>query len=295
MSVVSMTGFGRGEAHGRGVKVTVEIGSVNRRQFDCHVSLPRELSALEANLHALIQTAIRRGQVKGLVQVASYGGAAEDGGLSIDIGKAAAQLAALRRAARKLKLPDDFKSSLLLQLPDVARCASQPGDPLALWPLVRQAARQALANLQAMRLREGRALARDLARRFRVLRRLWARLSRRARVTPRLYRETLARRLRRAGVAGDADPAALTRELALFADRSDVSEELTRLGSHLDQAERLMADAAPGGRPLDFLCQELLREINTVGSKSSDTPIARLVMEFKAQLEAAREQIQNVE
>lgn len=291
-----MTGFGRGEARGRGVKITVEISSVNRKQFDCHVTLPRELAALEANLHALIQAGIHRGQVKGLVQVAASDGAAnQDGGIHVDATRAAAQLAALRRAARRLSLPDDLTASMLLQLPEVVRFAAHPDDPMALWSLVKTAASQALGNLHTMRRREGRALGRDLARRFRALRRLHTRLARRAAKVPAAYRANLARRIARAGVGEELDPAVLARELALFADRSDVSEELTRLSSHLNQAGRLSNGTEPAGRPLDFLCQEFLREINTVGSKSNDAQLTRLVVDFKAQLEAAREQIQNVE
>jgi uncharacterized protein (TIGR00255 family) len=295
MSISSMTGFGRGEAVGHGVKVTIEFSSVNRKQFECHLSLPREFAALEAGLHRLIQGGIRRGQVKGVLQASAAPGAAVAGGLHLDLARARAQIEALRRAGRRLGLHDDLSISLLLSLPDVATFDARPEEPQRLWPVVRQAAEQALDNLRRMRAREGAALARDLERRCKRLRVLHARAARRAGAAPEAYRDALARRLVRLGGDMPVDPALLARELVVFADRTDVSEELTRLASHLDQMDRLLGSAEPVGRELDFLCQELLREINTVGSKANDAQLAALVVTFKSQLEALREQVQNIE
>ncbi|MGI6099724.1 MAG: YicC family protein [Lentisphaerae bacterium] len=296
MSLASMTGFGRGEAAAHGIRVTVEFSSVNRKQFECQISLPRQLGALESKLYTLVQNGVRRGQVKGSVQLSMAPGAAAAGGMRIDLARAEAQLAALRRAGRKLGLQDDLGITHLLALPDVVSFDVLPEDPLKLWPLVQQAAEQALEAMQRMRAREGQALARDLRRRFKALRTLRNRAARRAPRIPADYRDALARRLARLDSGVEVDPAILARELAVFADRVDVSEELTRLESHLDQADALIGgDGEGAGRALDFLCQELLREINTVGSKANDAQLASLVVTFKSQLEAAREQIQNVE
>ena len=295
MSLTSMTGFGRGEAIGHGIKVTVELSSINRRQFECHLALPRHLGALEANLYTLVQNGVRRGQVKGAVQISMAPGSAAAGGLHVDLARAEAQIAALRRAGKRLGLRDDLGITHLLALPEAVTFDEQPDDPLKLWPLVQRAAATALDALQRMRAREGGALARDLRRRFKALRVLRARAARRAAHAPADYRDALARRLARLGEGVAVDSALLARELVVFADRTDVSEELTRLESHLDQAETLIAGDAAAGRALDFLCQELLREINTVGAKANDAPLAALVVAFKSQLEAVREQIQNVE
>ena len=295
MSLGSMTGFGRGESAGHGIKVTVEFSSINRRQFECHLALPRNLGALEAHLHTLVQNGIRRGQVRGAVQVSMAPGNTDEGGMRVDLPRAQAQVAALRRAGKRLGLRDDLSLAHLLALPGAVVFDAQPDDPLKLWPLVRQAAEAALDDLRRMRAREGAALARDLRRRFKALRVLRARAARRAERSPADFRDVLARRLARLGDGQSADPALLARELVVFADRTDVSEELTRLESHLDQADRLLAGDAAAGRTLDFLCQELLREINTVGSKANDAPLAALVVAFKSQLEAVREQVQNVE
>ena len=296
MSLASMTGFGRGEAAAHGIRVTVEFSSVNRKQFECQISLPRQLGALESKLYTLVQNGVRRGQVKGSVQLSMAPGAAAAGGMRIDLARAEAQLAALRRAGRKLGLQDDLGITHLLALPDVGSCDVLPEDPLKPWPLVQQAAEQAPEAMQRMRAREGQALARDLRRRFKALRTLRNRAARRAPRIPADYRDALARRLARLDSGVEVDPAILARELAVFADRVDGSEELTRLESHLDQADALIGgDGEGAGRALDFLCQELLREINTVGSKANDAQLASLVVTFKSQLEAAREQIQNVE
>ena len=295
MSLASMTGFGRGEAAGHGIKVTVEFSSINRRQFECHLALPRNLGALEAHLHTLVQNGIRRGQVRGAVQVSMASGSAAAGGMRVDFARAQAQVESLRRAGKRLGLQDDLGLSHLLELPGAVVFDEQPDDPLKLWPLVRQAAEAALDGLRRMRAREGAALARDLRRRFKALRVLRARAARRAERAPADFRDVLARRLARLGDGLSTDPALLARELVIFADRTDVSEELTRLESHLDQADRLLAGDEAAGRTLDFLCQELLREINTVGSKANDAPLAALVVAFKSQLEAVREQVQNVE
>ena len=253
MSLASMTGFGRGEAAAHGIRVTVEFSSVNRKQFECQISLPRQLGALESKLYTLVQNGVRRGQVKGSVQLSMAPGAAAAGGMRIDLARAEAQLAALRRAGRKLGLQDDLGITHLLALPDVVSFDVLPEDPLKLWPLVQQAAEQALEAMQRMRAREGQALARDLRRRFKALRTLRNRAARRAPRIPADYRDALARRLARLDSGVEVDPAILARELAVFADRVDGSEELTRLESHLDQADALIGgDGEGAGRALDF-------------------------------------------
>lgn len=293
--ISSMTGFGRGEAEDAGVKVTFELSSVNRKQFECHLSLPRELNTLEAKLHTLLHSRIRRGHLKGGLYVAAAPGS-NSSRLRIDYDLAAAQLAELRQAAVRLKLPDNLALTDLLCLPDVISNTALPLEPQSLWPLVSLAATKALEGLLLMRQREGRALARDLRQRRRRLVTLQQQIARRAPQVPLAYRDLLQARLKRFDIAvAGLEPESLARELALFADRSDISEELTRLASHLTQVEQLLQTGESIGRELDFLCQELLREINTIGSKANDSRLATLVITFKAELEALREQVQNVE
>ncbi len=295
MSVMSMTGFGRGEAREDAVKVVVELSTVNRKQFDCNFSMPRELSSLDSKLQALIHSRVSRGYVKGLVAVTAAG--AENGSAAgLDVEAVAVQITALRAAAQKLGLPDDLTASSLLRLPDVLRPQILPDDPLEVWPLVERAAQAALENLETLRRREGQALEQDLRARFEALASLSQEVMKLAPAVPAAYKAVLEKRLAELlGPGTVADPALVAREVAAFADRCDVSEELTRLASHFAQVTKVFDKGGACGRTLDFLCQELFREINTTGSKANDAEISRLVIEFKAGLEAAREQVQNIE
>ncbi len=295
MALKSMTGFGRGEAEGNGVKVTVELSAVNRKQFDCNFSVPHELACLDAQMRALAHSRIARGYVKGLVTVAA---AAEGAAAAVGLNAAVVhrQIEALRSMARELGLADDLTASTLLRLPDMSRQSLLPEDPLELWPILEAALSAALDSLDVMRLREGDALDNDLRQRFESLRKISDAIAALAPTVPPAYKSALEKRL--ADLLGNGaavDPVLLAREVAVFADRCDVSEELTRLASHFDQVDKVLSRGGACGRTLDFLCQELFREINTTGSKANHAEISRLVIDFKAGLEAAREQIQNIE
>ena len=295
MSIVSMTGFGRGEACADAVKVVVELSTVNRKQFDCNFSMPRELASLDSKLQALVHTRVSRGYVKGLVSV-SAASADSVNAVSLDFETVAKQVGALRAAAAKLGLPDDLAASALLRLPDVLRPRVMPDDPLELWPQIERAAQDALESLELMRRREGLSLEQDLRVRFSALEALSKEIEKLAPAVPAAYKAVLEKRLAELlGPGSVADPALVAREVAVFADRCDVSEELTRLASHFAQVGKVLETGGACGRTLDFLCQELFREINTTGSKANDAEISRLVIEFKAGLEAVREQVQNIE
>ena len=295
MSIISMTGFGRGEASAGGVKIVVELSTVNRKQFDCNVSMPRELGSLESKLHALVHAQVTRGYVKGLVSVAAAE-SAHGGVAALDAERIGAQVAALRAAAAQLGLADDLTASALLRLPDVFRPSVLPEDPVEVWPLIERAAQGALKSMADMRRREGAALENDLRKRFAALEEVGRRIAQLAPGVPKAYQSVLEKRLAELLAPGTAvDPALVAREVAVFADRCDVSEELTRLTSHFAQVDKALEAADACGRTLDFLCQEMFREINTTGSKANDAEISKLVIAFKAGLEAAREQVQNVE
>jgi uncharacterized protein (TIGR00255 family) len=293
MSIISMTGFGRGEAQGQGIKVVAELGSVNRKQFDCHVSLPREFAAFEAKIQAQVHAAVRRGHVKGSVEITHTRGSGS--AVQIDMVLARARLAAIRQAAKALKLPDDLAASRIAEWPGVVRSEAVSVDHDAAWPLVESAVALALEKLTSMRMREGKALAGDLAARLARLRKEIAAIRKCAPAVVAGYRKMLADRIAAANHGLKLDDAVLARELALFADRCDISEELTRLESHFAQADQFLAAAESCGRTMDFLCQEFFREINTIGSKANDAEITRRVVGCKAELEAIREQVQNVE
>ena len=292
---MSMTGRGTGAAAGRLARVEVELSSVNRKQLDVDVGLPRFLSSFESRVQELVQGRLSRGRVTGEIRV-TWAEAAQAAGARVDLGLARATVTALRAAAKKLGLPDDLKASALLSLPGLVALEHGERDLEALWPSVRKALEAALAKLQAMRKKEGAALGRDLQGRLATLRTLVGEIAARAPRVAETYRANLLKRI--AAALPDADLAGderLLKEVALFADKADVAEELVRLDSHFRQADGLLKTGGVAGRTLDFLVQEMGREINTIGSKANDGDVARRVVACKAELERFREQVQNIE
>ena len=292
---MSMTGRGTGAAAGRLARVEVELSSVNRKQLDVDVGLPRFLSSFESRVQELVQGRLSRGRVSGEIRV-TWAEAAQASGARVDLGLARATVTALRAAAKKLDLPDDLKASALLSLPGLVALEHGERDLETLWPSVRKALDTALAKLQAMRKKEGAALGRDLQGRLATLRTLVGEIAARAPGVAETYRANLLKRIAAAlpgtDLAGDER---LLKEVALFADKADVAEELVRLDSHFRQADGLLKTGGVVGRTLDFLVQEMGREINTIGSKANDAGIARRVVACKAELERFREQVQNIE
>jgi uncharacterized protein (TIGR00255 family) len=292
MSARSMTGFGQGRAVAGGLAVTVEVSSVNRKQFDARLDVPRALAGLEPRLAELIRARLSRGSVTCSVRLDDAAGGR--GPRRVDVALAAACLRDLRQAARALGLKDDLTATALLSLPGVVRTESA-WSPEAARPLVERALERALARHAAMRAREGRALAADLRGRLRAVERRLGRIERLAPEVALRYRENLLRRVGEAGVTLQGADDKLLREVAVYADRCDISEETVRLRSHLAQGRAALDSDEPVGRSLDFLIQEMFREINTIGSKANDAAIAREVVAIKAELERVREQVQNLE
>jgi len=294
MGVISMTGFGRGEANVTGIRAVVEISSVNRKQFDCQVALPRSLVGLDGDIQTVVKSAVSRGHVKVVVTLAVDEASVDTA--SVDIAKWRARVAAVRAMAGALGLPDDLSASSLLQIADFAAVSERPVDSAEAWAGIEPALRMALDRLVAMQRREGEAIRTDVCVRLAALKAIAAEVASRAPEIPRQHRDVLHTRITELlGERGQAlDDQTLAREVALFADRCDISEELTRLASHFDQADALLGGREPCGRSLDFLCQEFFREINTVGSKANDAAVTRCVIAFKTGLEAVREQVQNI-
>ncbi len=288
--VKSMTGFGRGSAGTPNYSVTVEISTVNRKQFDGSVWVPREWLAFEPRILALLRESIVRGAVKCMVSVKALSVA--------DSAQALAErLEWVKAASEKLGIAGKatFADVVALSTAEgVAVCVPEPTDEA--WSHTEQAVREALGHVCKMREHEGVRIAEDLRKRLHALHDIYTQICALAPALPSLYRDALSKRLKELLPAGaPLDPGMLEREVALFADRCDISEELTRLGAHFAHAETLLAGDAPCGRPLDFLCQEFFREINTTGSKCSSGDIARQVIAFKTLLETFREQVQNLE
>lgn len=281
----SMTGFGRGVAEHAGAVATVELRAVNHRHLDLKLrgALP---PAIEELVSARIRGALERGSIS--VSVHLRGGA---GQTRIDRAAAARAHAQLAELAAELGL-EPPGLGLVLGQPGVIVPADEPDDAGALGA-VDAALGRALGQLDQMRVAEGRALASELGARLDELGTLRGRVEELAAAIPSQLQRRLAERIAKLGV--DVDPGRLAQEIAMLAERADVTEELVRLASHLDQARALVGGAGAVGRRLDFLVQELGRELNTIGSKSAAAEITTAIVTAKAALEKLREQIQNVE
>jgi uncharacterized protein (TIGR00255 family) len=294
MSTRSMTGFGHGRAAAGGLRVDVEVSSVNRKSLDVLLNVPKSLGALESRLHEEVGRVLSRGRISVSVQVRESAVQRRES-VRVDTDLAASYLKALRAAAKKLKLADDLTARSLLEWPGVLRMESPEDDVATLWPLVQRALKQALKAIDAMRAREGQALAKDLEARLRLKKELLAEIRGHAPAAVARYREALRQRIQALRLEVDLPADRLEREVVMFAERADITEEMTRLDSHLSQAAGLLRSPDPAGKALDFVAQEMGREINTIGSKANDAEIARRVVLFKTELDRFREQVQNIE
>lgn len=290
-----MTGHGRGECARDGFNVTVELSSVNRKQAEISVNLPRELEMLEPRIRETILEKVSRGRVTTRVTVhAGDGKASARMHLNVSLAKAFAH--ELGKLAKELKLPGPVTLDQLVRAPGVFQTDEQLAGTEDLWPAVGKALNAALSSLVTMREREGSHLAKDLAGRIGVMRKCVERVAKQAPKSAERYRQQLIERIQSAGLPPPmADDERLLKEVVFFADRSDISEELTRLQSHFKQFEDCARSKEPVGRTLDFLAQEMNREINTIGSKANDALISGEVVTLKAELERFREQAMNVE
>jgi uncharacterized protein (TIGR00255 family) len=291
----SMTGYGRGERSQDGFKITVELNSVNRKQAEISLYLPREMEMLEAQVRDAINRSIARGRITVRVSLhAGEGQASAKMHLNVPLAKAYAR--ELNRLAAQLKLSDSVTLDHLVRAPGVLQTDEQIAGGEDFWPAVEAALKQALTALLKMREREGAHLARDLSSRAGIMRQSVAKVKKHAPTVAEKYREQLMARIKSAGIeAPGVDDERLTKEIVYFADRSDISEELTRLESHFQQFDDCVKSKEPVGRTLDFLAQEMNREINTIGSKANDSLISREVVTLKTELEKFREQAMNVE
>lgn len=290
----SMTGFGRACVERDGRELTVELKTVNHRYLDVNIRLPRHLAFLEEPLRAALGRHILRGHVD---VYANYRNWRKDArAVRVDEPLLAAYIAAAREAAHNERLPDDLAISHFLRINDMVVVTQAEEDQAALLELARETTQLALRELRCMREQEGQALARDLAGRVAALMGLREEIAARAPLVTQEYQQRLQERLAQMlGEAAPVDPARLAMEVAVFADRASVDEELVRLCSHGAQFTALLAAAEPVGRKLDFLVQEMNREFNTIGSKANDARITQLVIQGKAELEKVREQVQNIE
>jgi uncharacterized protein (TIGR00255 family) len=291
----SMTGYGRGDASQDGFKITVELSSVNRKQAEIAVTLPRQMEMLEAHIRELIHRSIARGRIT--VRVSLHAGASRlSARMHLNIPLAKGYARELSRLAKQLKLPGPVTLDQLARAPGVFQTDEELAVDEDFWPAVEKALKRALAAMLRMREREGGHLAQDLTHRVAIMRQAVLQIQNHAPEVAERYRQQLLERIKNAGLqAPGTEDERLLKEVVYFADRSDITEELTRLQSHFQQFEDCRKSKEPVGRMLDFLAQEMNREVNTIGSKANDSQISREVITIKAELERFREQAQNVE
>lgn len=289
----SMTGFGKGTCAVDGRELTVELKSVNNRFLDISLRLPRTLGILEDPIRRALQQRLSRGHVDVFVNYRNTRSDARS--VYLDTQLMGAYVEKAREAARALSLTDDLTLSNVLALPDVAEIVPAEEDEQALIALCEQTVQVAIDGLLNMRLGEGERLKGDLSSRIERMEGFAASIEERAPGVAEDYRRKLTERIEELIGETEVDRSRLATEIALFADRAAIDEEIVRLKSHLVHFRELLEASEPVGRKMDFLIQEMNRECNTIGSKANDAALTDLVLLCKAEIEKLREQIQNIE
>ncbi len=288
-----MTGFGRGEATVDQWKINVELSGVNRKQIDVSVNLPSALVELEGDVRRSVTESISRGRIGVRVNLEHTGNRAAklafDEELARQYIEAAKTLSALGEIETRLTAADLFRAPGLFRLEDSEVDASDLLDTLL------EAVGDGLNRLSEMQTQEGEHLRADLIARLNAIEEEVRQIAELSPKVPATHRENLMKRLHESGLEVALDDDRVLKEIGLFADRCDISEELTRIDSHLAQFRTYLESDEPVGRPLDFLCQEFNRELNTIGSKANDANIAQGIVRSKTELEKIREQVQNVQ
>ena len=289
----SMTGYGRAQAQIDGREITVEIKAVNHRFFEFSSRISRSYGYLEEKVKGEVQKWVSRGKVDAGVTVLSV----DTGSTLVEVNRelAGAYVGALRDLAQEFGLEDDLRLSHLAQFSDIFTVRRAPEDEDAVWAAVKTVLDDAIGNFVAMRQREGEQLCSDLQGRLESIAQMVEVVEAQSPQTEAAYRERLTAKIQEVLADRQLDEARIITEAAIFADRIAVAEETVRLRSHIGQFKEILRMDGPVGRKLDFLVQEMNREMNTIGSKAQDVQIAQVVVNMKSELEKIREQIQNIE
>lgn len=289
----SMTGYGKKDGTSQQAGVTVEIRSVNHRFLEVAVRVPRSLAELEDQIRKTVQQRCLRGRVDVSVSIQAAGGSLKT--VHIDHALAKQYHTALKKLQKTLGLRGAVDIALVAGFRDIVSMTDEPVDPGPLGKTVLRVLGGALTELEKMRKREGDVLAQDLAAHLEAIRTAKALVAEKAPQLATLSFERMKARIEALLQSELPDPTRLQQELAVYADRSDISEEMVRLESHMIQFDQTLRSEDSVGKTLEFLLQEMGREVNTIGSKANDADIAALVVRMKAELEKLREQVQNVE
>ncbi|WP_295208786.1 YicC/YloC family endoribonuclease [Ruminococcus sp.] len=291
--IKSMTGFGREHIVANGREIIVEIRSVNHRYYEFTSRTPRAYGYLDEKLKSFLKSGISRGKVEAAVTIYNQEGTDAE----IELNKAVAKgyLDALRGAADELDLDDDLTLSNIMRLPDVFTVVKKTDDEEVIWNEVKAVAQVALDRFVEMRSTEGIKMYDDISGRLDYIEETVGKIEAQSPNVTESYRERLYAKIKETLGDKDIDEQRILTEVAIFADKVAIDEETVRLRSHISQFRELINSEEPVGRKLDFLVQELNREVNTIGSKANDLTITKMVVDLKAEIEKIREQIQNIE
>lgn len=291
--IKSMTGFGRERCVNESREILVEIRSVNHRYYEFSARTPKAYGYLDEKLKELLKTNISRGKVE--VSVLIYNQEGVNAQIEINKELAKGYLNALRSSKDELDLEDDLTLSRIMRLPDIFTVVKQTEDEEAIWNEVKAVAQVALERFVQMRVVEGEKMYADINSRLDYLEEAVGKIESQCPSVTKAYEERLYAKIKDTLGDKDIDDQRIVTEVAIFADKTAVDEETVRLRSHISQFRDLIKSNEPVGRKLDFLVQEMNREVNTTGSKSQDLFITRLVVDMKSEIEKIREQIQNIE
>ncbi len=289
----SMTGYGRSKMLFGAREITVEIRSVNHKFFEFSSRVPRQYGYIEDKLKALFSASISRGKVEAYVSISTNDGS--DVSVEVNTPLAENYISALRKANSTLNLTDDITLTRLFGIPDIFTVTKAETDENELWEEVRATASAALEGFVDMRRREGERLKADILTKLDYIEETVAKIELRSPEVTKEYRERLYQKLCDILQDKNIDEARILTEAAIFADKTAVDEETVRLKSHVASFRELLELDEPIGKKLDFLVQEMNREVNTTGSKCSDLTITKMVVDLKSTIEKVREQIQNIE
>jgi len=290
-----MTGYGRAEAILDGQKYTVEIKSLNHRFLEISLRLPASLSALEMEIKKKIGEPLLRGKIDVSIRRDVQSSAENGQYLALNLPLAQNYFNLLMQLKQSLNLQDDIRLEMIAGQKDVFQMAELPQDDSALWQGLTAVLEEALAGMMEMRRREGEILSRDLSARLDLMAQLLSRIEAKAPQVVLEYQKRLTDRVRELTSGLVVDESRLSQEVAILAEKSDITEEIVRLRSHFGQFLEMLDREEAIGRKVDFLIQEMNREVNTIGSKSSDADISKQVIEIKSELAKLREQVQNLE
>jgi uncharacterized protein (TIGR00255 family) len=291
--IKSMTGFGKGQSVSQFGTITVEIRSLNHKYFDIVSRLPNHLSIFDDKVRDYVKKRIRRGRLNLSVTWESKGKAKHL--LTVDINLAKRYYRELLKLKKVLGLKDNLAISNFITLPDIITFEQRKESTKHIWPYLKKGLNLAINKLDRMRQAEGRRLLRDLLKRIRIVRQCLGNIENQLPKVIKVYRDNLLQKIRALSGAKSPNQDRIAEEVALFVRNSDVSEELTRIKSHLKGFRTALRNQKEAGKELDFIAQELFREANTIGAKASDFRISRWVIKIKSQIEKMREQLQNVE